>query len=106
MPPFKVVTLHEQLLGEFRLVNVDPLCGVAAVLLIACVNVANLLLARAVYREKETAVRRALGATGGQLMILNSAIGPAPFRTGAGGGCPADSSIPVGPRVIAGGSPF
>ncbi len=64
----KVISLHDQLLGEFRTVTLILLCAVAAVLLIACVNVANLLLVRAVAREKETTVRRALGATSARLI--------------------------------------
>ena len=72
-----VVSLHDQLLGEFRTVTLILLWAVAAILLIACVNVANLLLVRAVSREKETAVRRALGATAARLMaqwITESAV--------------------------------
>jgi putative ABC transport system permease protein len=59
----KVASLHDALLGTFHSVTLLLICAVAAVLLIACVNVANLLLVRAVAREKETAVRRALGAS-------------------------------------------
>ena len=59
----KVLTLKENLRQGTRLVRVLFYSSITFVLLIACVNVANLLLARALTQERELAVRAALGAT-------------------------------------------
>ena len=66
--PVGVVSLQEQLVGAVRPALLILLGAVGFVLLIACANVANLLLVRASLREKEMAIRAALGASRSRLI--------------------------------------
>ena len=79
----RITPLREHYLGDFRLVTEMLLAAVGFVLLIACVNVAGLIVARGMARAREAAIRSALGA--GRRRLIQQLLSETLLLTACGG---------------------
>lgn len=83
-PSAKIHTLIEATVGDLKQPLLVLLAATGCLLLIACINVANLLVARAIARRRELAIRTALG--GGRMRLLRERVMESLLLSVAGGG--------------------
>jgi putative ABC transport system permease protein len=91
--PVEMYPLREEMTGKMQMALIVLLCASAALLLIACVNLANLLLSRGAARQREVAVRTALGA--GRRRLIAQFLTESLVLAGLGGAAGLALALPA-----------